>query len=192
MGMDVLWRQPLAALAKASMIGLVSVGGLPDKAEAVQLAPVVPAAERGVPADLVGTWAFSVATGNYCNPLGHCAPGSGGTMSFTVKADGQAEYALFETSHEDGCGQIQTLTRKLGTIKVREATLIFLTRTGTYKSSHGCRPDLSGTWSLEARDLAPRALSWQLIADPGTPGRQALRLVDPEGQMSGTYSRAER
>jgi len=81
MGMDVLWRHPLAVLAKVSMIGLVSVGGLPDKAEAVQLAPVVPVAERSVPADLVGTWAFSVATGNYCNPLGHCAPGSGGSMS---------------------------------------------------------------------------------------------------------------
>ncbi|QCI68866.1 hypothetical protein [Phreatobacter stygius] len=182
-------RRPPAALAKALLIGLLGVGGPPDRAGAIQAARATGVPDRAVPADLVGAWAFSVAIGNYCNPLGHCSPDSGGSMSFTIRADGQAEHALVETSRVEGCGQIRTLTRKRGTIKVNGPTLVFLTRSGTYTSSNGCRPDLTGTWNLEARDLAPRALTWQLVADPGAPGQQALRLVDPENQMSGTYSR---
>lgn len=171
------------------MVGLVWVGGPTGETRAVQASRAMTVVDQTVPADLVGTWAFSVAAGSYCNPLGHCSPGSGGSMSFTVKADGQAEHVLFETSVVQGCGEIRTLTRKLGRIKVSGPTLVFLTRSGTYKSSNGCRPDLTGTWNLEARDLAPRALTWQVVTDPGTPGRQTLRLVDPENQMSGTYSR---
>lgn len=136
-----------------------------------------------VPAALVGTWGFAVATGNYCNRLGHCAPGSGGSQSFTFRADGYSEYRLFESALVDGCGQIQTLTHKIGVVAVRGSSIQFFPRSGTYKAINGCRPDLTGTWRLEAKDLAPILVRWQFLPE------NALRLVDPTGKVSGVYSR---
>lgn len=141
-----------------------------------------PALAQSVPAALVGKWGFAVASGNYCNHLGQCAPGNGGSQSLTFTADGRAEHTLFESSLLDGCGQIQTLTRRVGTVSVRGSTILFSPQSGLYTAKNGCRPDLTGTWRLEARDLAPIAISWQLSGN-------ALRLVDPTGRTSGVYSR---
>ncbi|WP_292394400.1 hypothetical protein [Mesorhizobium sp.] len=135
-----------------------------------------------MPAVLVGRWGFAAASGNYCDPLGNCAPGSGGSISFTFGANGRAEYSLFQSSLVDGCGQIQSLTHKTGTARVNGSTLVFTPRKGSYKSVNGCRPDLTGTWKFGAGDLKPVALQWQLD------GRQ-LRLADPGGEASGVYSR---
>ncbi|HEX2889899.1 hypothetical protein [Vineibacter terrae] len=143
-------------------------------------APAVQA--QNVPAALVGSWGYAVASGSYCNQLGQCAPGSGGSQSLSVAADGRAEHAMFESALIDGCGQLQTMTRKVGTVAVRGAILVFSPHSGLYTSRNGCRPDLTGTWRLEAKDLAPVSISWQLSG--GT-----LRLVDPTGHMSGVYSR---
>ncbi|MER8423968.1 hypothetical protein NKJ50_03880 [Mesorhizobium sp. M0115] len=138
--------------------------------------------QGSIPPALVGKWGFAVASGDYCTTLGHCAPGSGGSISFTFSANGRTQYALFESSLVDGCGQIQSLTLKTGTTTVHGSTLVFTPKAGTYKSVNGCRPDLTGTWKFGAGDLKPVSLSWQLN------GRQ-LRLVDPGGEASGVYSR---
>jgi len=141
-----------------------------------------PAWAQSVPAALVGKWGYAVASGNYCNQLGQCAPGSGGSQSLTLTADGRAEHALFESALVDGCGQVQTLTRKIGTVAVRGSSLVFAPQSGMYTAKNGCRPDLTGTWRLPAGDLAPISIGWQL-------GGGTLRLVDPTGRMSGIYSR---
>ncbi len=141
------------------------------------------------PAALVGTWGFAAATGNYCDPLGDCTPGSGGSESFTIDALGRTAFALFESSLLPGCGEIRTLTRKLGSIAVSGDRMVFAPSSGTYEAHNACRPDLSGSWTLAAADLAPVALTWQLVPDPQDPSRSALQIVDPTGQASGVYGR---
>lgn len=143
-------------------------------------------AAGGFPAALVGTWGFAVATGNYCDPLGGCAPGSGGSQSFTFTADGNATFAKLESALVDGCGEIRTFIRTTGPATVDEATMVFSPRSGTYVAANGCRPDLTGTWNLEPKDLTTVAIRWQLVGN----GRQkALKLTDPKGEVSGVYSR---
>lgn len=135
-----------------------------------------------MPAALVGKWGFAVASGNYCDTLSHCEPGSGGSISFTFGADGRAYYALLQSSLVDGCGQIRSLTLKTGKAQVRGSTLTFTPTAGTYKSINGCRPDLTGLWKFKPGDLQPVSLRWQL-----EDGR--LRLIDPDGEVSGVYGR---
>ena len=111
-----------------------------------------------------------------------CAPGSGGSISFTFRQDGRAEYSLFQSSLIDGCGQVQTLTLKTGTVTVNGSTLLFMPKAGSYKSVNGCRPDLTGSWKFGTGDLKPVSFDWQL--EDGQ-----LSLVDPGGEASGIYSR---
>ncbi|MDX8531806.1 hypothetical protein RFM41_08375 [Mesorhizobium sp. VK25A] len=135
-----------------------------------------------MPTALVGRWSFAAATGQYCDPLGDCAPGSGGSITFTFRAGGRAEYSLFQSSLVAGCGQVQSLRLTTGTARTDGSTLVFTPKSGTYKSFNGCRPDLTGNWKLAAEDLKPVSFSWQL--DDG-----ALQLVDPTGEASGTYNK---
>lgn len=141
------------------------------------------------PAALVGTWGFAVASGNYCDPLGQCAPGSGGSESIAIDPQGRTEYAIFESTLLPGCGEVRTLTRKSGTLAVNGATMVFTPQSGTYTARNACRSDLSGDWTLGAADLAPVTYSWQFVPDPLSPQQNALRIVDPSGQASGVYSR---
>ncbi|ADV10184.1 MULTISPECIES: hypothetical protein [Mesorhizobium] len=135
-----------------------------------------------MPAALVGKWGFAVASGNYCDTFSNCDPGSGGSVTFTFGADGRTYYALFQSSLVDGCGQVRSLTLKTGKASVRGSTLVFTPTAGTYKSVNGCRPDLTGLWKFKPGDLKPVSLRWQLD------GNQ-LRLIDPDGEASGVYSR---
>ncbi|MBN9234547.1 MULTISPECIES: hypothetical protein [Phyllobacteriaceae] len=144
--------------------------------------PAIRARHGAVPVALVGKWGFAATSGEYCDPLGACAPGSGGSISFTFRQDGRAEYSLFQSSLIDGCGQVQTLTLKTGTVTVNGSTLLFMPKAGSYKSVNGCRPDLTGSWKFGTGDLKPVSFDWQL--EDGQ-----LSLVDPGGEASGIYSR---
>jgi hypothetical protein len=168
------------ALAVAGLAAWLAVA--PNGAAAGQKPPTARSRHGAVPPALVGKWGFAVASGVYCNGFGNCAPGSGGSISFTFRADGRAEYALFESALVDGCGEIQSLTLKRGTFTVDGSTIAFSPKSGTYKSVNGCRPDLTGSWKFEAKDLKPVALGWRFVAD-------GLQLVDPGGEASGVYSR---
>jgi hypothetical protein len=144
--------------------------------------PAVSVGQGAVPRELVGKWGFAVATGEYCTDFNHCAPGSGGSISFEFRPDGRATYALFQSALVDGCGQIQSLALKTGKVKVRGGTIVFMPSAGTYKSVNGCRPDLTGTWKYGPADLKPTSLHWRFEGD-------SLRLTDPAGEASGVYSR---
>lgn len=135
-----------------------------------------------VPPELAGKWGFAVATGEYCSDFNHCAPGSGGNISFDFKPDGRASYALFQSALVEGCGEIQSLEMKQGSITVRAGTIVFTPQAGTYKSVNDCRPDLTGTWKFAPDDLKPVSLHWRF---EGT----SLRITDPSGEASGVYSR---
>lgn len=135
-----------------------------------------------VPPELVGKWGFAVASGDYCTDFSHCAPGSGGSISFEFRPDGRASYALFQSALVDGCGQVQTLALKTGRIKVGGGTIVFMPSAGTYKSVNGCRPDLTGTWKYGPADLKPASLHWRFEGD-------SLRITDPSGEASGVYRR---
>jgi hypothetical protein len=166
----------LGALAVAGVTGLLLMAGAQAR---------VKAAGNAFPAHLVGTWGFAVATGNYCNPLGRCAPGSGGSQSFTFTADGNATFAKLESALVDGCGEIRTFIRTAGPAIVNGATIVFSPRSGAYVAANGCRPDLTGTWNIEPKDLTTVSMRWELVGG----GRKALRLTDPKGEVSGIYSR---
>lgn len=175
-----------------SRLGRVRLVGLAALAGSLALAiadgfgqgtgPMTRSHRGSLPAALVGRWSFAAATGQYCDPLGDCAPGSGGSITFTFSAGGRAEYSLFQSSLVEGCGQVQSLRRTTGTARADGFTLVFTPRSGTYKSFNGCRPDLTGNWKLAAEDLKPVSFSWQL--DEGE-----LRLVDPTGEASGSYNK---
>lgn len=138
--------------------------------------------QDGMPPELVGKWGFAVATGEYCADFSHCAPGSGGSISFEFKSDGRASYALFQSALVDGCGQIQSLALKTGRVKLHGGAIVFTPSAGTYKSVNGCRPDLTGTWKYGPGDLKPTSLYWRFEG-------KSLRLTDPSGEASGLYSR---
>jgi hypothetical protein len=177
------------AIAIALSVLTALAGSFPGAAFGSDSATTKRSREGAIPTALVGKWGFAVATGVYCNALGNCAPGSGGSISFTFKADGRTEYALFESALVDGCGEIQSLTLKTGTTAVKGAQLIFTPKAGTYKSVNGCRPDLTGTWAFEAKDLKLMPLGWRLVQDQQDPARSALQITDPAGEASGVYSR---
>ncbi|MBK1866798.1 hypothetical protein [Taklimakanibacter albus] len=143
----------------------------------------VPAESAGlVPPELVGKWGFAVAIGEYCADFNHCAPGSGGSISFDFKPDGRTTFALFQSGLVDGCGQIRSLELKDGRIKVNGGTIVFTPSAGTYKSVNDCRPDLTGTWKFDPSDLKPVSHHWRLEGG-------SLRITDSSGEASGVYSR---
>ncbi|KRB20846.1 MULTISPECIES: hypothetical protein [Mesorhizobium] len=74
------------------------------------------------------------------------------------------------------------LTLKTGKTVVRGSTLVFTPTAGSYKSVNGCLPDLTGLWKFKPGDLKPVSLRWRLE------GGQ-LRLIAPDGEMSGVYGR---
>jgi len=170
----------MKAVARAALLGMAAAAGLfairPCKA-AQQALPI-----NSFPTQLVGKWGFVTASGNYCDPLSHCAPGGGGSISFTFRADGRTEYRIFESALVEGCGQIQTMTVKTGRSRVSGPNLVFTPTAGTYKSVNGCRPDLTGTWQYGPGDLKPTSVRWQLAGE-------TLRLEDPANEASGTYRR---
>lgn len=159
---------PLAAVS----IGWLIIAG--DSAEG--------AGQGAMPPELMGKRGFAIATGEYCADFNHCAPGSGGSISFEFRPDGHAIYALFQSALVDGCGQIQSLALKTGRIKMRGGTIVFTPSAGTYKSVNGCRPDLTGTWKYGPADLRPASLYWRLEGN-------SLRITDPSGEASGVYRR---
>ncbi|MBA1143946.1 hypothetical protein [Mesorhizobium neociceri] len=165
----------LAVLAGSLVFGIVD-------ASSQGTGPATRSHRGAMPAALLGKWGFAAASGDYCDPLGNCAPGSGGSISFTFRADGRAEYSLFQSSLVDGCGQIQSLTLKTGTVTMDDATIVFTPKAGSYRSVNGCRPDLTGLWKFKPGDLKPVSLRWELE------GRR-LRLTDPGGEASGVYGR---
>ncbi|HEV7692312.1 MAG TPA: hypothetical protein VGO52_15860 [Hyphomonadaceae bacterium] len=143
-----------------------------------------------LPPALIGKWGFAVATGDYCGPnLSNCAPGSGGGVSLVLKEDGGAELEVFESALVDGCGSIRTMTTQRGFAEVKGAKLIFRPASGAYSAVNGCRPDLTGVWRLPASDLKPISVGWRLEPDPMSHARKLLRISDPQGQISGDYSR---
>lgn len=170
----------VAVITLSGLFGVVVI--VPHGEAAGSKAGAARSRQGAMPAELIGKWGFAVASGVYCTTIGNCAPGAGGSISFTFGANGRTEFALFESSLIDGCGQVQTLTLKTGTTKVTGAQLIFTPKAGTYKSVNGCRPDLTGTWVFGAGDLKPMRLEWRLVAD-------GLRITDPSGEASGVYSR---
>lgn len=169
-----------ALVGLASLTGWLVLGGADASGQA--RGPTTRSRHGAMPVALVGKWGFAVATGNYCDTLDRCAPGSGGSISFTFGVDGRTQYTLFQSALVDGCGEVQSLTLKTGRTTVRGSTLVFTPTAGTYKSVNGCRPDLTGIWKFGFGDLKPIALGWQL--DGGQ-----LRLIDPGGEASGVYSR---
>jgi hypothetical protein len=179
----------LSAFVLAGFLGACGGGG-GDAASpaAAQGGGGAEAASSG-PSALVGTWGFAAASGNYCNPLGQCTPGSGGSESFRFTAQGDAEYALFDSALIPACGEVKTLTHVQGRVSVVGSSLVFTPVWGTYTASNACRPDLSGIWSLESADLAPMTMEWQLVPDAVNPVQEALTINDPAGKASGTYSR---
>jgi hypothetical protein len=170
----------VAAITLSGLFGVIVI--VPHGDAAGSKTGAARSRQGAMPAALIGKWGFAVASGVYCNTIGICAPGSGGSISFTFGANGRTEFALFESSLIDGCGQVQTLTLKTGTTTVKGAQLIFAPKAGTYKSVNGCRPDLTGTWTFAAKDLKPMQLEWHLLAG-------GLRISDPNGEVSGVYSR---
>jgi hypothetical protein len=146
-------------VGRAALVGMAILAGSlalgVAEASGQGKGPVTRSRYGAMPAALVGKWGFAVASGDYCNMLSHCAPGSGGSISFTFDAGGRTRYALFESSLVDGCGQIQSLTLKNGTTRVSGSTVVFTPKAGTYKSINGCRPDLTGTWKFGTGDLQP-------------------------------------
>jgi len=177
----------LAVFAFAGCLGACGGGG--DAAAPASAQSDGGATAASLPDALVGTWGFAAATGNYCNPLGQCGAGSGGSESFRFTAQGDAEYALLESALVEICGEVKTLTHLQGRVTVLGSSLVFTPASGTYTADNACRPDLSGVWSLEGRDLAPMSLGWQFVPDAENPLQNALKITDPAGQASGTYSR---
>lgn len=137
---------------------------------------------EGLPAELVGKWGFVVASGNYCDDFAHCAPGAGGSVTFTFGADGRTEYTIFESTLVPGCGQVRTLTRQTGRTRMRNSTLVFTPIAGTYRAINGCRPDLTGTWQYGPADLKPKTLRWRLDG-------RTLHLENTAGEASGSFTR---
>ncbi|UCI26994.1 hypothetical protein [Mesorhizobium sp. B2-8-5] len=176
----------LSRLGRARLVGLAALAGSLALAATdgfgQGIGPTTRSHRGPIPVALVGQWSFAAATGQYCDPLGDCAPGSGGSITFTFGVGGRAEYSLFQSSLVEGCGQVQSLRSMTGTARVDGSTLVLTPRSGTYKSFNGCRPDLTGNWKLGAEDLKPVSFSWQL--DEGE-----LQLVDPTGEASGIYNR---
>ena len=186
---EVRRKVTTGAVVIAASSLMVMFGAAIDTVGARDGKPGAFASGGSIPAMLSGTWGFAVATGNYCDSLKHCAPGSGGSISFTLRPDGRAESVLFESVLLNGCGEIQTLTRKTGTATVRGSNILFSPVVGTYESVNGCRPDLTGTWNFEPKDLKPVSLNWQVVQDERDPSRNVLKLVDPDNELSGTYRR---
>jgi hypothetical protein len=180
------------------MAALSACGGGGDAGTATQLAgssaassgaPVTTPPATAVPTALIGTWGFAAAMGQYCNSLGQCAPGGGGSESFSFSTDGQAEYAILESSLVEACGEVKTLTHLAGHVSVVGAGIVFTPTSGVYSARNACRPDLSADWTLGTNDLKPIAMTWRLVPDEQNPGQDALQLVDATGEASGTYTR---
>ena len=189
-GHRAVWARALCRLAAFALAGHLAAcgGGGGDAAPLAGPAGDIDT-DAAVPDALVGTWGFAAATGNYCDPLGQCAAGSGGSESFTFTPQGGAQYALLESALVPGCGEVKTLTQLEGRVTILGSTLVFAPVSGTYAANNACRPDLSGIWSLEPKDLTLMSLDWQFVPDADDPLHSALKITDPAGRASGTYSR---
>lgn len=137
--------------------------------------------QSGIPRELVGGWGHAAPGNDYCIDIDNCA-GTGASISFTFHRSGRAEYFLLNATLVEGCGQVRSVARKAGKVEIAGGTMLFTPSAGSYSSLNECRPDLTGSWAFDAQDLEPVMLHWQLAE-----GR--LRITDPSGEASGTFSR---
>jgi hypothetical protein len=168
---------------------MAGLAGAPGGSLAETVGPPSSLALVPLPVQVVGAWRLASSLDRDCPETGPCTPGIGSSAALVIASDGAAEYSRFDSTPAAGCGPIQVLVRKVGRVSLSGTKLVFAPHEGTYRATNGCRPELNGSWRLEASDLMAMTLAWEIVTDPTDPAKTALGLVDLNGRMSGVYSR---